>query len=61
MTHGPDKCEKCEGTGYDFSDGPMNAGGFGPNNATITGRTEPPGPDSTPCKACGGKGYVTKS
>lgn len=27
--------EKGEGYGYEFSDDPLNAGGFGPNDATI--------------------------
>jgi hypothetical protein len=32
---------KSEGYGYEFSDDPLNAGGFGPNDATIRVR---PGP-----------------
>jgi hypothetical protein len=27
--------DKAEGYGYEFSDDPLNAGGFGPNDATI--------------------------
>ena len=27
--------EKADGYGYEFSDDPLNAGGFGPNDATI--------------------------
>ena len=30
-----DAKEKGEGYGYEFSDDPLNAGGFGPNDATI--------------------------
>ncbi len=33
--------EKKDGYGYEFSDDPLNAGGFGPNDATIRVR---PGP-----------------
>jgi hypothetical protein len=36
--------EKKEGYGYEFSDDPLNAGGFGPNDATIRVR---PGPVRT--------------
>ena len=36
--------KKEEGYGYDFSDEPLNAGGFGPNDATIRVR---PGPVRT--------------
>jgi hypothetical protein len=35
---------KAEGYGYEFSDDPLNAGGFGPNDATIRVR---PGPVRT--------------
>jgi len=35
---------KKEGYGYEFSDDPLNAGGFGPNDATIRVR---PGPVRT--------------
>ena len=35
---------KDEGYGYEFSDDPLNAGGFGPNDATIRVR---PGPVRT--------------
>ncbi|WP_242516167.1 hypothetical protein [Sorangium cellulosum] len=35
---------KEEGYGYEFSDDPLNAGGFGPNDATIRVR---PGPVRT--------------
>ena len=35
---------KTEGYGYEFSDDPLNAGGFGPNDATIRVR---PGPIRT--------------
>jgi hypothetical protein len=35
---------KSEGYGYEFSDDPLNAGGFGPNDATIRVR---PGPVRT--------------
>ncbi len=38
------KSKKDEGYGYDFSDDPLNAGGFGPNDATIRVR---PGPVRT--------------
>jgi len=38
------KSKKEEGYGYDFSDDPLNAGGFGPNDATIRVR---PGPVRT--------------
>ncbi len=38
------KGKKDEGYGYDFSDDPLNAGGFGPNDATIRVR---PGPVRT--------------
>ena len=36
--------EKADGYGYEFSDDPLNAGGFGPNDATIRVR---PGPVRT--------------
>jgi hypothetical protein len=36
--------EKKDGYGYEFSDDPLNAGGFGPNDATIRVR---PGPVRT--------------
>ena len=36
--------KKDEGYGYDFSDDPLSAGGFGPNDATIRVR---PGPVRT--------------
>ena len=36
--------KKEEGYGYDFSDDPLNAGGFGPHDATIRVR---PGPVRT--------------
>jgi hypothetical protein len=36
--------KKEEGYGYDFTDDPLNAGGFGPNDATIRVR---PGPVRT--------------
>lgn len=32
---GADKGDKGEGYGYEFDDDPLNAGGFGPNDATI--------------------------
>lgn len=38
------KGKKDEGYGYEFSDDPLNAGGFGPNDATIRVR---PGPVRT--------------
>jgi hypothetical protein len=38
------KDKKDEGYGYEFSDDPLNAGGFGPNDATIRVR---PGPVRT--------------
>jgi hypothetical protein len=38
------KGKKEEGYGYDFSDDPLNAGGFGPHDATIRVR---PGPVRT--------------
>ena len=40
----PKANKKEEGYGYDFSDDPLNAGGFGPNDATIRVR---PGPVRT--------------
>jgi len=40
----PKAGKKEEGYGYDFSDDPLNAGGFGPNDATIRVR---PGPVRT--------------
>jgi hypothetical protein len=52
-----------EGNGYDFSSDPLNAGGFGPNDATIPNRGDGPtrtGLGRTPCKMCEGKGYVKK-
>jgi hypothetical protein len=36
--------EKKDGYGYEFTDDPLNAGGFGPNDATIRVR---PGPVRT--------------
>lgn len=42
MAQGKDKKE--EGYGYNFEDDPLNAGGFGPNDATIRVR---PGPVRT--------------
>ena len=36
--------DKADGYGYEFSDDPLNAGGFGPNDATIRVR---PGPVRT--------------
>jgi hypothetical protein len=33
--------KKEEGYGYEFSDDPLNAGGFGPNDATIRVRSGP--------------------
>jgi hypothetical protein len=36
--------DKPDGYGYEFSDDPLNAGGFGPNDATIRVR---PGPVRT--------------
>jgi hypothetical protein len=38
------QAKKDEGYGYEFSDDPLNAGGFGPNDATIRVR---PGPVRT--------------
>jgi len=38
------KSKKEDGYGYDFSDDPLNAGGFGPHDATIRVR---PGPVRT--------------
>ncbi|MGC4089579.1 MAG: hypothetical protein QM756_17160 [Polyangiaceae bacterium] len=32
---GGEKGDKAEGYGYEFEDDPLNAGGFGPNDATI--------------------------
>lgn len=40
----PKASDKKEGYGYEFSDDPLNAGGFGPNDATIRVR---PGPVRT--------------
>ncbi len=40
----PAKGGKDEGYGYEFSDDPLSAGGFGPNDATIRVR---PGPIRT--------------
>jgi hypothetical protein len=40
----PAQKKKDEGYGYEFSDDPLNAGGFGPNDATIRVR---PGPVRT--------------
>ena len=40
----PEKAGKDSGYGYEFSDDPLNAGGFGPNDATIRVR---PGPVRT--------------
>lgn len=42
LAQGKDK--KDDGYGYEFSDDPLNAGGFGPNDATIRVR---PGPVRT--------------
>jgi hypothetical protein len=39
-----DSGKKDQGYGYEFSDDPLNAGGFGPNDATIRVR---PGPIRT--------------
>ena len=44
MAQGADKKKKDEGYGYEFSDDPLAAGGFGPNDATIRVR---PGPVRT--------------
>ena len=41
---GGDKEKKDQGYGYEFTDDPLNAGGFGPNDATIRVR---PGPVRT--------------
>ena len=41
---GGGKDKKDDGYGYEFSDDPLNAGGFGPNDATIRVR---PGPVRT--------------
>lgn len=38
------KSKKDDGYGYEFTDDPLNAGGFGPNDATIRVR---PGPVRT--------------
>ncbi len=38
------RSESAEGYGYEFSDDPLSAGGFGPNDATIRVR---PGPVRT--------------
>jgi hypothetical protein len=35
------KAEGAEGYGYEFEDDPLNAGGFGPNDATIRVRQGP--------------------
>lgn len=43
FAQGKDK-KKDDGYGYEFSDDPLNAGGFGPNDATIRVR---PGPVRT--------------
>ena len=43
LAKGADK-KKGDGYGYEFSDDPLNAGGFGPNDATIRVR---PGPVRT--------------
>jgi hypothetical protein len=43
LAQGKDK-KKDDGYGYEFSDDPLNAGGFGPNDATIRVR---PGPVRT--------------
>ncbi len=40
----PKDSKKEDGYGYEFSDDPLNAGGFGPNDATIRVR---PGPVRT--------------
>jgi hypothetical protein len=44
LAQGADKKKKDDGYGYEFSDDPLNAGGFGPNDATIRVR---PGPVRT--------------
>lgn len=41
---GADAGKKDQGYGYEFTDDPLNAGGFGPNDATIRVR---PGPIRT--------------
>jgi hypothetical protein len=43
LAQGKDK-KKDDGYGYEFTDDPLNAGGFGPNDATIRVR---PGPVRT--------------
>ena len=37
----PKASDNKEGYGYEFSDDPLSAGGFGPNDATIRVRTGP--------------------
>jgi hypothetical protein len=44
QTKSTDAGKKDQGYGYEFSDDPLNAGGFGPNDATIRVR---PGPIRT--------------
>jgi len=44
QTKTSDSGKKDQGYGYEFSDDPLNAGGFGPNDATIRVR---PGPIRT--------------
>jgi len=44
QTKAADAGKKDSGYGYEFSDDPLNAGGFGPNDATIRVR---PGPIRT--------------
>jgi hypothetical protein len=44
FAQGKPPAKKDEGYGYEFSDDPLNAGGFGPNDATIRVR---PGPVRT--------------
>jgi hypothetical protein len=44
LAQGPAAKKKEEGYGYEFSDDPLAAGGFGPNDATIRVR---PGPVRT--------------
>lgn len=44
LAQGADKKKKDDGYGYEFSDDPLSAGGFGPNDATIRVR---PGPVRT--------------
>jgi hypothetical protein len=44
LAQGKDGKKKDDGYGYEFTDDPLNAGGFGPNDATIRVR---PGPVRT--------------